>query len=68
MFTPQTPPPNPDEHLMHGRARRESAERDARSGQPWKHHGNLSTGEKIIFLVLTVAVLAIMWLFLSWLL
>jgi hypothetical protein len=55
----------PDEHLMHVRARREDAERDARSGQPWNHHSGLSTGDKIIFLVLTVAALSGAWFFLS---
>ena len=68
MFTPPTPPPNSDEHLMHERARRQAAERDARSGQSWKHHRVLSTGDKIIFLVLTVVVLAGVWFLLSWLL
>jgi hypothetical protein len=58
----------PDEHLMQERHRREAAQRDARSGRPGKVWRGLSTGDKIIFLVLGVAALAGVWFFLSWLL
>jgi hypothetical protein len=52
---PQTPPPHPDEHLMHEENRREALERDDKSGQTWQRQKSLSKGDKVIFLVLGVA-------------
>lgn len=57
MFPP-TPPPHPDEHLMHERNRTEAAERENRSGQAGKRQRSLSKGDIIIFLVLAVGLLS----------
>ena len=57
------PPPNPDEHLMHGKNR----QREASSGRPGMHVKGLSTGDVIIFAVLAVAVLGGLWFLVSWL-
>jgi hypothetical protein len=51
MFIPPTPH-NPDQRLMHERNQRE--DRDARSGPPGKGLHGLSTGDKLISLVLGV--------------
>jgi hypothetical protein len=63
---PPIPPRHPEEHLMHERTRRETAEREGRSGRHKLRLRGLSTGDIIIFLVLGIAVLAGLWLFLSW--
>lgn len=66
MFTPPIPP-HPNVHLRHEKNRTEAAERDARSGHRATRQGTFSTGDKIIFLVLGIAILAGMWLLFSWL-
>ena len=48
--------------------RQEAAQRDARSGRPGKVWRGLSTGDKVIFLALAAAFLAVMWFLFSWLL
>lgn len=65
MVIHSVPPPHPDEHLRHERNRQEEAERDARSGRRGKWNGTLSTGDKIIFLVLGVIALGVTWFLFS---
>jgi hypothetical protein len=56
-MTPPIPPHHPEQHLMHERTRRETAEREGRSGRHKLRLRGLSTGDIIIFLVLGIAVL-----------
>lgn len=65
MFIP--PPINPEEHLMHERNRRGAENRDARNGRPRNGPGIMTTGDKIIFLVLGIAMLGGIWFLFSWL-
>ena len=67
MIPPNIPPPHPDAHLRHEKNRNEAAERDARSGRRATRAGTLSTGDKIIFLVLGIASLAGLWFLFAWL-
>lgn len=68
MMTPShTPPPHPDLHLRHEKNRNEAAERNASSGHGDGRAGALSTGDKIIFLVLGIASLAGLWFLFAWL-
>ncbi len=60
------PPPNPDEHLMLEKSRREAAQRDAGKGLAGKGHGLMTTGDKIIFSIVGLGTLAMMWFFFSW--
>ena len=62
------PPQHPDEHLMHDRNRQQEAQRNARSGHFRNRRQGLTTGDKIIFLVLGIAVLAGAWFLFWWLL
>ena len=67
MIPPNIPPPHPDAHLRHEKNRNEAAERDARSGRRATREGTLSTGDKIIFLVLGIASLVGLWFLFVWL-
>ena len=67
MMHPHIPPPHPDAHLRDDKNRNEAAERDARSGRRATRVGVLSTGDKIIFLVLGIASLVGLWFLFAWL-
>lgn len=63
MFIPPTPH-NPDEHLMHERARQAEQDSNNNRGQGWRGRRTLTTGDVLVFSgVVIVAILAILLLF-----